>query len=196
VVGSTLFHLNGGNGIQDGWHTSTTSSEFSTIDAPTGGVPLPPRVSGNYVLSNLTYRTENVRGDIVVKGNATLTVNADFSVNNLIVEPGASIKLYVNAASASLSRVENRNIRAESFMYYGLAGNRNIALGGNGSFCGVIFAPNAELSISGGGSDVIDFLGAIIARIVDVKGHMNFHFDEATTRLGSRGFIANRWDEL
>jgi hypothetical protein len=29
-----------------------------------------------------------------------------------------------------------------------------------------------------------------------VKGKMNFHFDEATTKLGSRGFTASRWDEL
>ena len=53
-----------------------------------------------------------------------------------------------------------------------------------------------DRSINGGGADVIDFLGAIVARIVDVKGHMNFHFDEATTKLGSRGFTAFRWDEL
>jgi hypothetical protein len=67
---------------------------------------------------------------------------------------------------------------------------------GNAAFTGILFAPDAELSIGGGGSDSIDFLGAIIARIVKVNGSMTFHFDEATTRLGSRGFIASRWDEL
>ncbi len=135
-------------------------------------------------------------GSIKVYGQATLIVNSDFRVNDLRVESGASLKLYVNAPDVSLSRVDNQNIRAESFMYYGLPNNGAISLGGNGSFCGVIYAPDAYLKISGGGSDILDFLGAIIARIVDVKGHMNFHFDEATMKLGSRGFIACRWDEL
>ncbi len=195
VVGSTTFHLNGGSGIQEGWHTSTTTSEMSPVDGPTTGIR-PIRSGGNYTLASTNYLTDSLVGTVVVTGHATLTVTTVFRVSDFRIEPGASIKLYVNAADVSLSKMDNRNIRAESFMYYGLSGNVAIALGGNGKFCGVIFAPNATLSIGGGGNDDVDFLGAIIARVVDVKGHMNFHFDEATTRLGSRGFIANRWDEL
>jgi hypothetical protein len=192
VVGNLLFHLNGGKGIQDGFHTSTTSSEASPVGTPPGGIR-PIRASGNYTLTSTNYLIDSMVGTVVVNGNATLTVTTVFRVSDLRVEPGASIKLYVGATDVSLSRVDNRNIRAESFMYYGLDSNKYISLGGNGSFCGVIYAPSAELSITGGGNDLLDFLGAIIARIVDVKGKMNFHFDEATTKLGSRGFTASRW---
>jgi hypothetical protein len=196
VVGSLLFHLNGGKGIQEGWHTSTSTSEAPPAEPPSGSGVKPARVNGNYTLGSTNYVTDSVVGSVVVNGHATLYVTTVFRVSNLRVEPGASVKLYVNATDVSLSRVDNLNIRAESFLYYGLDGNKFISLGGNGSFCGVIYAPAAELSITGGGNDLLDFLGAIIAKIVDVKGKMNFHFDEATTRLGSRGFTASRWDEL
>ena len=132
----------------------------------------------------------------MVKGHATLIVQNDFEVNGIIIEPNASIKLYVNAGSVALKGIINRNLRAESFQYFGTSGNRNISMQGNAAFCGILFAPDASLAIGGGGADEIDFLGAIIARVVTVNGKMTFHFDEATKRLGSRGFIASRWDEL
>jgi hypothetical protein len=194
VVGSILYHLNVGRGIEPGWHTSTTSSEFSNIEAPSGG-GAPPKVGGSYVLGTGIYNIDSLQGSVVVNGNASLVVNRDYRVNDFVIERGASIKLYVNAPDAAL-RIVNKNIRAESFMYFGLPGNLAISLQGNSSFCGVLFAPNAQLGIGGGGADEVDFLGAIIARIVTVKGKMTFHFDEATTRLGSRGFTACRWDEL
>jgi hypothetical protein len=196
VVGDIMWHLNNTSGIQPGWHTSTTSSEFSSLEAPPGGGSLPARVGGVYTLSNNTYRTTSIRGDIVVKGQATLIVQNDFEVNGIIIERDASIKLYVNAGSVALKGIDNKNLRAESFQYYGTSGNRAVSMQGNAAFCGILFAPDAELSIGGGGNDEIDFLGAIIARIVKVNGKMTFHFDEAVRRLGSRGFTASRWDEL
>jgi hypothetical protein len=199
VVGSILWHLNGGRGIEPGWHTTTTSGEFSSVEAPSGGLALPPKTGGAYVLTNAhtTYNTDVLQGSVVVKGtNIAVVVNRNYGVNDLVVEPGASVRLYINAGDVALRGIQNKNIRAESFMYYGMPGNINISMQGNASFTGVLFAPSAALGIGGGGSDEIDFLGAIIARTVTVNGKMTFHFDEATTRLGSRGFIACRWDEL
>jgi hypothetical protein len=211
VVGSILHHLNVGRGIEDGWHTGTTSSEIFPVDAPLGGTNLPPRVGSTYTFTNCftnaIFRTNNLAGDIVVKSSnhVTLivqantnnpTVPATYGVRSIVVEPGASLKLYVDAGDVALKGIQNKNLRAESFMYYGLSRNINISMQGNASFTGILFAPNAALSIGGGGNDEIDFLGAIIARTVTVNGKMTFHFDEATKRLGSRGFIANRWDEL
>ena len=67
---------------------------------------------------------------------------------------------------------------------------------GNSAFNGVIHAPNAQLSLKGGGNNQIDFTGAIIASSVIANGHYSFYFDEATRRLGSRGIFAGSWDEL
>ena len=147
VVGSILFHLNGGTGVEEGWHTSTTSSELFPVEGPPGGIQLPTKIGGAYVLTNAHYLTDNLQGTVVVTGNdVILTVNNTFKVNDFRVQAGANIKLYVNAADVALTKLDNRNIRAESFMYYGLEGNQNIALGGNGSFCGVVC-----VGIEGGG---------------------------------------------
>jgi hypothetical protein len=199
-VGDTLYHLNVKTGIEEGWYTTTTSPEFTQIDAPAGGGPLPTRVGGDYVLTNanaMYYAPLGLQGSVVVKAtNVVLVVDKDYNVPNFTIESGASVRLYVNAPDVTLSGTVNKNLRAESFMYYGLPGNHDVSLKGNGSFTGVLFAPSAQLKIGGGGSDEIDFLGAIIADIVTVNGKMTFHFDEAVMRLGSRGFIACRWDEL
>jgi hypothetical protein len=198
-VGSILYHLNVGKGIEAGWHRPTQSSEFSNVEAPLSGSPLPPKTAGTYVFTNANtiYKTDAIQGSVVVKAtNVTVVVNKDYGVTDLVVEPGAAIKLYVNAGSVALRGINNKNLRAESFMYYGLGGNAIINMQGNAAFCGILYAPNAALGIGGGGSDEIDFLGAIIARIVTVNGKMTFHFDEAAMRLASRGFIASRWDEL
>jgi hypothetical protein len=199
VIGSILWHLNGGKGVEPGWHTSTTSGEISPAEAPSGGIPLPNKVGGSYVLTNAnaTYRTDVLQGSVEVKAtNVTVIVNNNYGVSDLLIESGASVRLYVNANNVALKGINNKNLRAESFMYFGLPGNTTIDMHGNASFTGVLYAPNAALDIGGGGNDEIDFLGAIIARIVTVNGKMTFHFDEACTRLGSRGFIASRWDEL
>src|SRR5688572_9905023 len=205
VVGSILYHLNIGRGIEDGWHTGTTSSEIFPVDAPPTTNGLPNRTGSTYIFTNGTYRTASLSGDVVVKGSnyVRIVVKANpneppaaWGVRSLLVEPGARVELYVDAGDVALKGIQNKNLRAESFMYYGLSRNINISMQGNSSFTGVLFAPNAALSIGGGGNDEIDFLGAIIARTVTVNGKMTFHFDEATKKLGSRGFIANRWDEL
>ena len=195
VVGDLLWHLNN-KGIKPDWHTSTTSSEFSSVEDPGGIGSLPTRIGGIYTLTGGTYRALSMRGNVVVKGDVRVIVQNDLELNSVIVEKNAKIKLYVNAADVALKGIDNKNLRAESFMYFGLSGNRNISMQGNAAFCGILFAPDAALAIGGGGADEIDFLGAIIARTVTVNGKMTFHFDEATTRLGSRGFIASRWDEL
>jgi len=199
VVGDILWHLNGGQGLEPGWHTSTTSGEISPAEAPSGGIGLPNKVGGSYVFTNAntTYRTDVLQGSVVVKAtNVAIIVNNNYGLNDLLIESGASVRLYVNAGDVALKGIVNKNLRAESFMYYGLPGNVSISMQGNASFTGVLYAPNADLGIGGGGNNEIDFLGAIIARIVTVNGKMTFHFDEATTKLGSRGFIACRWDEL
>ncbi|HMJ64961.1 MAG TPA: hypothetical protein VK615_06395, partial [Candidatus Binatia bacterium] len=157
------------------------------------------KVGGSYVFTNAntTYRTDVLQGSVVVKAtNVAIIVNNNYGLNDLLIESGASVRLYVNAGDVALKGIVNKNLRAESFMYYGLPGNVSISMQGNASFTGVLYAPNADLGIGGGGNNEIDFLGAIIARIVTVNGKMTFHFDEATTKLGSRGFIACRWDEL
>ena len=142
------------------------------------------------------YEAKQVNGDILVKGDATLVVTDRLQLNSAQILPDAKLKLYVLAPSASLKGIGNQSTDALHFIYFGLYNNVDVSMSGNSAFCGVLYAPNATLNLSGGGADNVDFSGAIIAKCVKVNGHYSFHFDEAVRRFGSRGIFASSWDEL
>jgi choice-of-anchor A domain-containing protein len=86
---------------------------------------------------------------------------------------------------------------ATNLAYWGLPGNTSITLGGNASFVGTIYAPEADFSLGGGGNSNFDFIGSVIARSISMNGHFSFHFDENLLRVGAaRGYAATTWKEL
>ncbi len=72
----------------------------------------------------------------------------------------------------------------EKFLVYS-SGNMDtdIKVNGGAGFAGAIYAPNAEISFSGGGH----IFGAAVGGKVNVSGNAQFHYDEA---LGETGLIA------
>lgn len=87
--------------------------------------------------------------------------------------------------------------RARNFYYYGLPGVSNITYGGNSSFIGVIYAPEATLTLNGGGNNN-GIVGASLTKsIMAMNGHYNFHFDEDLLSSGPiRAYIVTSWHEL
>ncbi len=204
VVGSVDWH-SGHTGVQPGWSKQTMLPDYPPVEAPApGGQPAGGTVDKTayqYILDSGNYTVKSVSGSVLVKGNATLTVDKSFSLSgqsSVLILPGASLKLYVNAPSVSIggNGIVNQNTDAGSLMYFGMPGNLSISFSGNSGFCGVIYAPNAVLTLSGGGNNALDFMGATITRAVKVNGHYNFHYDEATRRLLMRGYVVKSWDEL
>jgi hypothetical protein len=93
--------------------------------------------------------------------------------------------------------VINPNSDATSFFYYGLPTNTSLDITGNGTFTGVIYAPQADMFLRGSGSAIQDFTGASITDSVTMNGHFNFHYDENLGRSGApRGFLITSWNEL
>ncbi|HVR34653.1 MAG TPA: collagen-binding domain-containing protein, partial [Methylomirabilota bacterium] len=155
--------------------------------------------NGNYMIA-----AGNFGGKVLVTGNATLyvtrTASVAFSGNDFIkIDPNASLKLYVGSPSARIggNGVLNHSGSALDFQYYGLPSNTSLALGGNAEFRGTIYAPNADLTLNGGGNDVTDFIGSSITKTATMNGKFNFHYDEALGRVGpSRGYIITSWQEV
>jgi len=144
-----------------------------------------------YVLGNYSYRLLNLSmstGTMMVTGRARLHVIGSLSIGGsakIVVAPTGSLVLYVGElANMSGAGIVNQTRRARGFQYYGLPGNTNVTLAGNGAFVGVIYAPRADVSMATGGNDAIDFLGAIVANTVRVIGHYNVHYDENLARSG------------
>ena len=68
---------------------------------------------------------------------------------------------------------------------------------GNGDFYpGVIYAPEADFHLAGGGSSAMDFIGSSVTKTIQMNGHYNFHYDESLKKTGQNlGYVASGWRE-
>jgi len=73
---------------------------------------------------------------------------------------------------------------AKNFIYFGTARNETCFLPGNGSFTGLIYAPDTQIICSDIGNTLTDFTGSMVGKSVQLKGHCSFHFDESQLRSG------------
>jgi len=200
-----------GGGMQPGHYKNDFNMDFPDV-LPPYSIGIPP-VSGevggtNYtwVLGNANYLYGDPKGanfktgdKILVTGKASVYVTADFLMqggSSIFIAPGASLQLFVGGANATISTLNNAG-NCATFTYFGLPGNTRIDLSGNNLFLGSIYAPNAALTLSGSGKDVIDFQGACAVRTIGMNGHFKFHFDENLKRKGpARGYQITSWREL
>jgi hypothetical protein len=205
--------VNGHNhGIQSGWRTDDMNVDFPEVQVPFNGGAFTPGgaslgltnytyllASGNYQLDRLHMDSDN---KLYVTGNAILYVTGDVDISgnaNIEIASGASLQLYVGGASANLggNGVINRAGNATNFYYKGLPANTSVSITGNGTFSGLIYAPNAELTLSGSGNNTTDFIGASVSNTSVMNGHYNFHYDEALKKYGpARGYVVNGWNEI
>ncbi len=200
------------SGLQPGYHQDDMNVEFPDVQEPFSGGAFTPGgetiggVTYKYVLANGNYELGSLSmsadDKMLVTGNATLYVPGDVSISGnayVQISAGAVLKLYVAGASASLTGngVVNQAGNATNFYYYGLPGNTSLSISGNGEMIGVVYAPNANLSLSGGGNSDTDFSGASISKSAKMNGHFKFHYDEALAKHGpNRGFVVTSWDEM
>ena len=92
--------------------------------------------------------------------------------------------------------IDNASGHPERFYLYGLPTCTSVTFGGNGSFYGCVYAPEAAFGLGGGGSDTWDFVGSSVTQSVQMNGHYNFHFDENLRAIGpARGYIPTEWKE-
>jgi hypothetical protein len=209
VVGSLQWHAAGNTGIQPGWWFDDMNMTFPDVEMPSLSGSFPPSsgtVTGavyKYVLDGgkFALSTLNISSKerIAVTAPSTLIVNGDVDVKGAIdIMKGGSLELYVVGSNASLGGLGiNQTGFASNFVYYGLPSNTKLTLPSNGDFTGVLYAPSATLTLSGGGSTTVNFSGACIMNRIVVSGHYKFHFDEALIKHGPwRDYVIYSWVEL
>ncbi len=210
-VGSRAWHNTHSSGIQAGWTSDDMNVAFPDVKAPFSGGAFTP-VAGNigtdhyeFIIpaGNSQLDTISLSGQqkIIVTGDAVLYVTGNISMTGqgqIIIAPGASLKLYVAGASTSFggNGIANSGT-AMNFQYYGLPTNTSISLSGNASFTGAIYAPQADFTLGGGGNNDYDFVGASVTGTVRMNGHYNFHYDENLGKIGPRrGYTVTSWNEI
>jgi len=212
TVGDKAWVTSGQNGVETGWVSDDSNVDIPSIGLPfTSGYSTPggggwpivnPTNNYNYILGSGNYQLGSFSGKVLVTGNAVLVVTTTFSFSgqdSITIAPGATLKVYVQAASASLggNGVINNNGDALAFQYYGLDSNTSVSFNGNAAFTGVIYAPNADFSLGGGGNNTYDFVGASVTKTVTMNGHFHFHYDENIARRAPIGaYVVFSWNEL
>ena len=109
--------------------------------------------SGDYYINSST--------NIQVEAGVTVRLrvdNANFNPSSIHVVStngvSGTLILYQVAGSSTMSgNVTVDSGRARNFYYYGLPGVTNITYGGTSMFVGAIYAPEANLTLNGGGNN-------------------------------------------
>jgi hypothetical protein len=211
--------VNGGNtGIEPGWSSDDMNVSFPDVEAPFSGgysVPGPGIVNGtnyDYVLTSGNYELGSLgmsgSDTLLVTGNAVLYVTGDVSLAGqaqIQIATNASLSMYVGTANTNATTsvslggngIGNNSGITTNFFFYGLPSTTSLSLSGNAAFTGAIYAPQANFTLGGGGSDTYDFAGASVTATATLNGHYNFHYDENLARVGpARGYVVNSWNEF
>jgi hypothetical protein len=149
-------------------------------------------------------------GNVVIKTTATTgtAVKVSGNADGIVIAGNASLAIYTDQdVSITGNGVINGNAsvtgagEAKNFQLYGTRSSstgtfQDISISGNGYFSGVIYAPNGNVSMTGGGTNG-DVLGAILAHKATLTGGTNFHYDEALpTEVVAGVWKVKKWREL
>jgi hypothetical protein len=215
AVGSIPFVDNSANwgNVQDGWFERGAQVDFAPIVLPSG-IPSNPLFS-NFSTNNNTYgyflvgsidpntpkvfRVSKLDNGAYIVGYAALFVDDTLAVNSnkkITLAPGAKLDIFCKAASVSMSGdgIDNPGTAA-NFRYFGLPSNTSVSIMGGAEVIAVIYAPDADVKLGGGGSE-INFQGAAMAKSFTIGGGMNVHYDEALKKTDDVGFLVTSWKEI
>lgn len=208
-VGDKAFVEGGTNGVQEGHFSADMSGVFPNPELPDLSW-LPPVLTtkgktSKYELKGAPYAyvLDTLEESInVTEPNTILYVTTDIKISSkdaITIADGASLTIYMAGPTASISGkgVVNQTGQAANFIYYGLASNTSLDIGSNVDFVGTVYAPQAEFTLGGGGSNFYDFVGKSITKSVKMNGNFHFHYDESMS-VGQRviGYAAMSWEEL
>lgn len=154
------------------------------------------------VIGNGDYYDGWLHGTTIVTGKARLVLPNGLNMargDGITIAPGGSLLIYSGGTGITIggNGVMNANGFAGNFIVYCDKTVTSFTLNGNGEFTGVLVAPNADLTMNGGGNSAEDFTGALMVNSVRMNGHFNFHYDEALGRMGNNGrFLITSWNEV
>ncbi|WP_309387386.1 DUF7305 domain-containing protein [Cerasicoccus frondis] len=171
---------------------STSGAHYSVSGSTMGASGL----DTTYAFYDMTIGSNST---LYVEGNVTLVVADDLRVRGqMILMPGATLKVYVkDDLEVGGNGILNLNGKPEDLQIYGTANySQDIDLHGNGALNAVVYAPNANLALKGGGNSGV-FYGAAVAESIEIKGNYEFHYDEALKDFSpDKTYQMLEWREL
>lgn len=188
------------------------NADFPLVPMPLDGVPL---AALGPTLGTTGMATKWRIPTLELKGAETLTILGDVTLiltgggaggdaltvsgfASIIIPNGSSLTIYVegNVTIGGKGGLVNYNVNPSSCRIWGTnqsAAGQTIDITGNGSLVGVIYAPQADVTIGGNGN----VMGSIVSDTITVSGNAAFHYDEALAESdGNEPFQIAKWREL
>ncbi|HSY17685.1 MAG TPA: collagen-binding domain-containing protein [Candidatus Acidoferrales bacterium] len=203
----------GANATFSGSQANVTGTIYNDFNITFPDVTLPnlawqtaPLNAGVHSITNSGNYTITDQNPIVIQAGVTATLNVttstDYSPSSIQIHGGTTNSgtaiIYMNGppsmTMAGNTAVDASN-RAENLQYFGLPSLTSITFSGTSTFVGVVYAPEASVTLNGGGNSN-DFIGSLIANTITMHGHYNFHYDESLGTKTPGLFVATSWQEL
>ena len=170
---------------------------------------VPPPGTTNVIVSGTQSLLPGSYGDIVLNGHDVLNLYPGVYNINSINDSGANTMIVINPVPGSVPPVyapvilnvtgngiatpvyltgnslQNPSLVAANFQIV-YAGTGTIAVRGGSQAAGVIYAPNAAVSLSGGS----DWYGSAIGNTVNVQGGTGVHYDR---ELNKTAYTVGNW---
>ncbi|HEV2208790.1 MAG TPA: Ig-like domain-containing protein [Verrucomicrobiae bacterium] len=191
-VGSIPWVDGGSRGIQPGWYSNNLQVAVPDVTLPGVSFANLHQTSGvvngtnyNYVLTTGNYKSSNfsLSGSMCINGNVVLYFQNGLSVSGqgfIYIAPGASLTVYLGGQSTlSGQGTINGTGFVTNCVYFGLPTCSSMQFSGGSQFIGTIYAPEAAVTLTGGGGQVSNFSGAVVANTVSLTGTYQFHFDQS-----------------
>lgn len=200
----------------DGWKYAAAENDYlPDVDAPAdlfyagtaisakgATVTVTPAESGTY--TGIALKADNDPGILVIDGgDVELHITGNVDLGNsceIVVKDGSTLKLYVDGDVAcdngSNIGTEDASKSAKTLMLYGTGdGLQTFDLKAKNEWVGVIYAPNADVTLYAGG----DLYGASVANNFELKSGGDYHYDRALRTVGPDDegvrFVLTRWSE-
>jgi hypothetical protein len=192
-LGTGATFTSGNNGGITGTTFTNANIDFPYVVLTNAAWQNAPLSGGTHSFTNGGYYIIDDQYPIDVKPGITVTLNVTtgvtYSPTSVQVHGPPSMNLKGNEASDASVRPENLN-------YYGLPSLTSITYSGNAAFVGVVYAPSASVTMNGGGSTDVDFIGSLVADTITMNGHYKLHYDESLSRSGAAVYVVQSWQEL
>lgn len=200
----------------------TNDFTLTTADFPMDTPPaVPTKTADNVITGSTTKLTTgtyivdsklSIKDDLVVSGNVViLVVDSSGKVastsapeialtgnGSISVSSGSTLKIYTSGDVKLAGKgVVNSSANPPKSIYLsgvnsGSAGTQSIESVGNGSFTGVVYAPQSSVKLAGNGL----IFGSITAYTITCVGNATFHYDVALSTTSEPSYYLNAFVEL
>jgi hypothetical protein len=132
-----------------------------------------------------------VTGDVILKVNGDLLMTGSSAIE---IAPTGQLQMFVSGNNASIggNGIINQSTDAWRFTYYGTKSNTKVSFSGTSAFYGVIYAPQAELTLAGGAL----IYGGTVSKTIKATGGFTLHYDQCLSKGGQGRYIVTSWDEM